>query len=382
MADEKVRKGHYETSIRELDDTTDPITFKNILEIENPVQIPSGVHIYEERDLREWIEKNGSDPISRAPLSQNDVKEVNPTTKVLMNSVKELKQENSDLKNQFQEIQKMVSAIGLTVKQQGNQISQQQTELNSLKTENQNLTTQIVQLKNEKNALANELKEKIASTEETYEYGRNATLDRKEELKLAVKLGDLKKTKFYIEKLNVDINTVGEHLFFNKNDVNGETPLMVAIKYNQISVAQYLISKNASFASCNEESIKNVRKYAILHLKIAAKLGDLEKVKFYATCEPLKNIICIDDFGEDSAFNGNGINGKSPLMVAVQFNQEEIVKYLINNKSDVNMISKSGKEVFDYAVEYNSSENIKSMLTQAGATPTPPQYKEYRVCSC
>jgi hypothetical protein len=138
MAGEKFEKDvkvgkHYLTALEELKATNDPITSKNILKIKNPVQTPSG-QIYEKKDIKKWVERNGTDPYSRKSLSANELR-LPDVTRVLIGSVKELKIQNMELKQQNKIANDTIKTLKDTISDLSDKIQDLEEENRILKAE-------------------------------------------------------------------------------------------------------------------------------------------------------------------------------------------------------------------------------------------------------
>jgi ankyrin repeat protein len=56
----------------------------------------------------------------------------------------------------------------------------------------------------------------------------------------------------------------------------------------------------------------------------------------------------------------------TPLMIAAKNNDAIMVKFLIDNKADVEMVDYLGRDAVDYAEKYRSAAALMALLTYGG----------------
>jgi hypothetical protein len=197
------------------------------------------------------------------------------------------------------------------------------------------------------------------------------------ELQEAIKKGDI----FKIQKLldsGVSVNARG--------DDNDWTPLMLAIEYDKVNVAEFLIHKGAN--------VNLGRKKGWTPLIMASVSGDLDFVKFliragadinlgesdgqtplkYASCQGHYDVVAyLIKCGAD--VNKADNDGETPLMCASGQGVDEdtrladrqriykVISHLIKSGADVNLKNKEGET----ALSKTWDEKIVKILLKAGA---------------
>lgn len=130
----------------------------------------------------------------------------------------------------------------------------------------------------------------------------------------------------------------------DKKDNNGDTPLHLAVKANQLDVVRTLINHNATI------NLRGSGKSTPLH--IAAKFGYEECMK--ALIENKANV------------NLKDADGNTPLILTVKYDQYIVTSILVRNGCDLNVKNNKGFTALHYACHKARGFNT---LLQAGADP-------------
>ncbi|ORX75076.1 ankyrin, partial [Anaeromyces robustus] len=128
----------------------------------------------------------------------------------------------------------------------------------------------------------------------------------------------------------------------------GETLLNYAIKKNNIELVKYLIEHGANSNKKNKQGITP--------LICAIKKIDRSHSESFKKAV----IHMLVEHGADINNHG-GKGGKTPLIYAIVYENEDIVKYLIENGSNINKSDFNGKLPLDYAIE-SQNKNIMKYL--------------------
>ncbi len=129
----------------------------------------------------------------------------------------------------------------------------------------------------------------------------------------------------------------------NQKDAYGETSLFAAVRKSSENIVTYLIEQGADVNqknACGETS-----------LFAAVRRGNENIVKYLV---------------EHGADVNEGIYGNTPLFAAVRKSNENIVKYLVDHGADVNHKNACG-ETSLFAAARTGNENIVKYLTEHGA---------------
>ena len=130
----------------------------------------------------------------------------------------------------------------------------------------------------------------------------------------------------------------------NARDVNGRTPLYIAVEEGHREIVEILIWEGAD--------VNGEDKEGRTPLHIAVWKGDLGLVQ------------TLVDFGAD--VNARDVNGRTPLHIAVEEGHREIMEMLIREGADVNCRDSLEATPFIYAVYHHYNE-LEDLLRQVGA---------------
>ena len=147
---------------------------------------------------------------------------------------------------------------------------------------------------------------------------------------IAAKYGHLHLLRFLIEHENIDVEIKGNSSY---------TPLIYAIKNNDIALTNYLITKKAE----KEQNFDSPIFYAITH-------GSLQIVKTFVE--------------QSKSFDIEVHNSKNqtPLQVAAKYGDYPIFKYLIDHKATTNVVDSKGNHLIHFACKGGNLEIIKFIL--------------------
>lgn len=159
----------------------------------------------------------------------------------------------------------------------------------------------------------------------------------------AVKKGDLKKIKLMVEA-GQDIEAKDEASLM-------QTALGWASFIGYLDVVKYLVEKGANIYATDLADVKHSFKAAVLG-------GNIEVIKYLF---PLyKGKLDLNEQDES--------DGETALMVAAGNGREDAVRFLLEQKADVNVVSRQlRKNALSYACE-SENPNIVKMITDAGGT--------------
>lgn len=187
---------------------------------------------------------------------------------------------------------------------------------------------------------------------------------------------------------NADVNCA-----FQDGDFAGETPIISAIRLDQIDLAKLLIEKKANVSACAKNGrtaffyAANKRNIDILNMLISAsKDPETDLNRRYNENKPLTHIVLekINDFNAPDVLkfleilHENGVRvdltdayGETPLHIAARKDSaKNIVEWLIHNGCDPQQMNASERTVFSVADKkiipviikaYNEEESIKAI---------------------
>ena len=207
-----------------------------------------------------------------------------------------------------------------------------------------------------------------------------------------------KEEELYFSALNNEVENVkkliAEGVNLDFKQVNGFTPLIVAITRKNFEVAQLLIEKGANVNICN--GYNSALKFAILNknINLAIKLIEhgalrneniismldnisedekrkildaFEKQESKKTDSNSQNTNNVDAITEDNSINMQDENGNTKLIIASQQNNKELILKLINDGADLNIENNEQKTALFYVLQNKEYEFIKELI-DAGAT--------------
>jgi len=178
-------------------------------------------------------------------------------------------------------------------------------------------------------------------------------------LSAAAYSGDLKITKLLVEnKANINIT-----------DKKGYTPLMIASAFGHFEIVKYLVDKKANLNTVDNSGYTpltaalsrnktDIFKY-LLEKGAKSDLKDAIHPIFVAIS--VNNIEIIKLLVENKKVNVNLQNekGVTPLILAANFNNKDIIQYLLKKKADKSLKDKNNKTAFDYAHQKKNKEIIE-----------------------
>ncbi|ORX53768.1 hypothetical protein BCR36DRAFT_20552 [Piromyces finnis] len=142
--------------------------------------------------------------------------------------------------------------------------------------------------------------------------------------------------KFLVEEKEININSI---------DKNGCTALMYALKNGHNATAKYLMENEEN--TCIKD--KNGNTLLLLYYACLSKKINKDAIRYIV--EKLK----VDINSQDKF-------GMTPLMYAVQNQNQDIVKYLIERKPDIDIIDNDGWSYLHYACKYGLEDLIKYLI--------------------
>ncbi|KAJ9591792.1 hypothetical protein L9F63_001609, partial [Diploptera punctata] len=167
-------------------------------------------------------------------------------------------------------------------------------------------------------------------------YIKDRHVDKTSMLHVGAEHGQLRLVQFLVEK-GCSINC--ENWFCNR------TPLMRASENGHLQIVKFLVEHRAATSSRNKDGDNA--------LSLASREGKCEVVK-YLTIDKGENIETLDWYKS------------SPLMKAAEFAHFEVVKFLIDQGSEVNARNKDGYTALSLAAR-TGEPNVVELLLQNGA---------------
>ncbi|EKV57992.1 ankyrin repeat-containing protein [Brachyspira hampsonii 30446] len=209
-------------------------------------------------------------------------------------------------------------------------------------------------------------------TEELTDYSLSYT---DEEIIDLIKMGDLETIKKLIESKSLDVN-----YNLDIDEYSKSTPLIKAIEYKQTDIINYLLENNADVNLTLGYSTPLTE--AMYDEELVRKLIDLgadinlptELTGFTPLMASLHNIaiaeLLIEKGADIEAKDDDGINA---LVYASTYNNEEMVKFLLEKGADANTVCEIENEHTDISstplmnAAYRGNTNIINMLLENGA---------------
>ncbi|MBW5390752.1 ankyrin repeat domain-containing protein [Brachyspira hampsonii] len=209
-------------------------------------------------------------------------------------------------------------------------------------------------------------------TEELTDYSLSYT---DEEIIDLIKMGDLETIKKLIESKSLDVN-----YNLDIDEYSKSTPLIQAIEYKQTDIINYLLENNADVNLTLGYSTPLTE--AMYDEELVRKLIDLgadinlptELTGFTPLMASLHNIaiaeLLIEKGADIEAKDDDGINA---LVYASTYNNEEMVKFLLEKGADANTVCEIENEHTDISstplmnAAYRGNTNIINMLLENGA---------------
>ncbi|KAL7580945.1 hypothetical protein ACA910_005762 [Epithemia clementina (nom. ined.)] len=167
---------------------------------------------------------------------------------------------------------------------------------------------------------------------------------RKRTLHAACREGHLGKVRFLLDSSNIE-SSGGED----------KSPLWVACSENHVSVAEYLIEKGAKLEKMYEiQGSSKVRRQALTALGLACRMGYLAIVKLL--------------HGADANIDRVSNDGSSALMVAIEGNQVEVIRFLLNRAVDVTVKNDLGNAAIHVAAKQEDldKEILRFLMHKGG----------------
>jgi ankyrin repeat protein len=178
--------------------------------------------------------------------------------------------------------------------------------------------------------------------------------------------GDLIRIKEFLEK-NPEL--------LDAKDVQGNTPLLLAVNSGQKEVVKFLITKGA------DRNSSNTYKYTPLHYSILGRNIEIAEMLVQAGADPNTPNVwgstplhsCAGrNFLKEAEFlikNKAGVSsknevGETPLFSAVEFGHKDMILLLIKNGADVNARNNVGRTPVFATAGSNSSEILKLLIDQ------------------
>jgi len=156
-------------------------------------------------------------------------------------------------------------------------------------------------------------------------------------------------------------------------DINGNTPIFVALLNKQYNIVKYLLKKNININLTNN-NIENNTKSTLLHICI-----------YYDISEEIVNLLIKNNIN----INAVNENNETPLKYACKLNKLEYVKLLLSKGANPNInsylnysclhdaIDHNNYEMLKILINYNCNYNIKTLSCSLMAIHTKePDYNE------
>ncbi|XP_048247158.1 ankyrin repeat domain-containing protein 50-like [Haliotis rufescens] len=147
--------------------------------------------------------------------------------------------------------------------------------------------------------------------------------------------GHIDIVKCVIDQTTLNINT---------SDLLGRTALMIAATYGHKEVFDLLVGKDSDDISHKDKEGNNI-------LHAACRGGHVEMVK-HILSQGLVDI------------NSQGQEGKTPLLLAVHWEQGAVFNLLVSRKADLLQVDYNGNNILHLACEIGSMEIVKYVMSQ------------------
>lgn len=183
----------------------------------------------------------------------------------------------------------------------------------------------------------------------------------------------------YVAVKRGDIDQIERHIFWktdiNELNIDGQTPLHESARTGRIIAAKLLLKNGAQLNKLNSEG------ETVLHVALKngrTQLADLLINKFNAQFDPTRALIDIvsDNVSDRDVIrflmlkganaNSHDQNGNTPLIIAIRNEQRLIAKHLIANNADVNFAAANGQSPLAVAKQINNPD-LLSLLNRNGA---------------
>lgn len=150
-------------------------------------------------------------------------------------------------------------------------------------------------------------------------------------LHIAIRKDDIEITKILLQHKNIEVDV---------RDVDGATPLMVAVEWRNIAICQLLIDAGASL------SVINKQKESLMHY--AVKNKGTETLLYLLLCN-----VDINLFDK---------NKNTPLMMAMKYQDKDVFKCLLDARADVNVCNARQLTILHQAVLNEDKDAVKLLL--------------------
>ncbi len=213
------------------------------------------------------------------------------------------------------------------------------------------------------------------------------TQDMNEALRAAASRGHVDIINYLIEHgAMVDGTTPNNH----------NTPLMLAVEYNQVEAVRVLLN-----AGANPNPIDDYGDTALLQAtrkttRIAGNNGSIEIAKLLieknadthavsrsSKTTPLMYAMRSNDIelirlllNKGADINEKNLHGETPLMYAAAWVDTPVFTFLLRHDPDVTTQTWRGKTALDYATKENKAELVQALLTHRGRTRVTSEDKE------
>jgi len=198
-------------------------------------------------------------------------------------------------------------------------------------------------------------------------------------LGLAVFNGNTEIVKTLLEHNYSDPTLLGKLL--NHQDSEGRNVIKHAVMGNKVDIVELLLQKGSIIDTINptkpierndasemcknskntaKEIIDKIKKHPINIQEISELLGSLGE-------QELKRSINVSLYVTNNLFSEN--QHRTPLQVAAELGNVEVMKLLIEKGAEVNVVNNKGKTALDYATKYGKKDAV-SFLEDANSIPS------------